>query len=238
MAAIIDARGDTDIAAKRFATTQKALEETVDFPTLLTNAAMHAEQAGASQGTQRLAVAMSRDWILAAQDTLTAATRDGVPSEIEISLEGWTDSVESESDHDEVAKDFGAYMDRKTEAAVAAVKFQGAPMLAGIATPLLLIIGIAAGAVVLIVAAVATAIYAGLSYQGLGSKRTSTREACVAEKQRACEELKGCLSELVDYREEWSKEDRYAEEAHEMLSSISTSQYELSRSDDARAVIS
>jgi hypothetical protein len=238
LAAIIESRGDTDIAAKRFATTQRALEETVDFPTLLTNAAMHAEEAGASRGTQRLAVAMSRDWILAAHDTLTAATRDGVPAEIELSLEGWTDSVEDESDHDELAKDFADHMDRKTEASVAAVKFQGGPLLSAVATPLLLIIGIAAGAVILIVGAVATAIYAGLSYQGLGRRRTAAREAGAVEKQRACEELKGCLSEVVDYREEWSKEDHYAEEAHEMLSSISTSQYELSRSDDARAVIS
>lgn len=238
LAAVIEARGDTDIAAKRFAVTRTALEETVDFPTLLTNAAMHAEEAGASRGTQRLAVAMSRDWILAAHDTLTAITRDGVPGEIELALEGWTDSIEDDSDHDEVAKDFADHMDRKTDAAVAAVKFQGGPLFSAIAAPLLLIVGIAAGAAVLIVAAVGAAIYGGLGYQGLGRKRIAARELGLAAKKQACEELKGCLSEVVDYREEWTKEDRHAEEAHEMLSSISTSQYELSRSDDARAVIS
>jgi hypothetical protein len=236
--AIIDARGDTELASKRFAVAQQALVETVDFPTLLTNAAMHAEEAGASRGTQRLAVAMSRDWILAAYDTLTAATRADVPGQIELGLEGWKTSVEQDSDHDELAEDFSEHIDAKIEASVAAVKFTGGPLFAAIASLVVLVIGIASGSVVLIVAAVIAGLYGGYGYQGLGQKREAAREAGLAEKKRACEELKDCLSEIVDYREEWAKQDGYAEEAHEMLASISTSQYELSRSDDARAVIS
>lgn len=238
LAAIIDARGDTEVASKRFAVARQALVETVDFPTLLTNAAMHAEEAGASRGTQRLAVAMSRDWILAAHDTLTAAARADVPDQIELALEGWKTSVEQDSDHDELAKSFSGHMDAKIEASVAAVKFTGGPLFAAIASLVVLVIGIASGSVVLIVAAVMAGLYGGYGYQGLGHKRDAAREAGLAEKKRACEELKGCLSETVDYREEWAEQDGYAEEAHEMLASISTSQYELSRSDDARAVIS
>jgi hypothetical protein len=238
LAAIIDARGDTEVASKRFAVVQQALVETVDFPTLLTNAAMHAEEAGASRGTQRLAVAMSRDWILAAHDTLTAATRADVPEEIELEFEGWKESVERDCDHDELTKDFAEHMDIKIEASVAAIKFTGAPLFLAVVSPLVLIAGIASGAVVLIVAAVVAALSGVYGYQGLGRKREVAREAGLAGKKQACEELKGCLSEIVDYREEWTEQDRYAEEAHEMLASISTSQYELSRFDDARAVIS
>jgi hypothetical protein len=238
LAAIIDARGDTEVASKRFAVAQQALVETVDFPTLLANAAMHAEEAGASRGTQRLAVAMSRDWILAAHDTLTAATRADVRDQIELALEDWKSSVEQDSDHDELAKNFSGHMDMKIEASVAAVKFTGGPLFAAIASLVVLVIGIASGSVVLIVVAVIAGLYGGYGYQGLGHKRAAAREAGLAEKKRACEELKDCLSEIVDYREEWAKQDGYAEEAHEMLASISTSQYELSRSEDARAVIS
>lgn len=237
LAAIIDARGDTDAAAKRFAVVQQALVETVDFPTLLANAAMHADEAGASRGTQRLAVAMSRDWILAAHDTLTAATRAEVPEQIELALEGWKASVEHDSDHDELAKGFSEHMDDKIEASVAAVKFTGGPLFSAAASPIVLIAGIASGSVLLIVAAVIAALYGAYGYQGLGRKRTATREAGLAEKQQACEQLKGCLSEIVDYREEWAQQDHQAEQAHDMLASISTSQYELSRSDDAREVI-
>jgi TolA-binding protein len=238
LAAIIEARGDAEVASKRFAVIQQALVETVDFPTLLTNAAMHADEAGASRGTQRLAVAMSRDWILTAHDTLTASTRAGVPGQIELALEDWKASVGRDSDHDKLAKDFAQHMDTKIEASVAAIKFTGGPLFSAVASPLVLIVGIASGSVVLIVAAVIAALYGVYGYQGLGRKREAAREAGLAGKQRACEELKGCLSEIVDYREEWAEQDCYAEEAHEMLASISTSQYELSRSDDARAVIS
>jgi hypothetical protein len=238
LSTIIECRGDTQAAAKRFAVTQHALEETVDFPTLLTNAAMHAKEAGASRGTQRLAVAMSRDWILAAQEALTAATRDAVPAQIEVSIEGWEQHVQESSDHDAIAAELAAHMDRKTEERVAAVKFRGGPLFSAVASLPVLIAGIASGSVVLIVAAIAAAVYAGVAYQGLGRKRESVREAAAADKQRACEELKGCLSEIVDYREEWSREDQRAEEARDMLTAISASQYELSRTDDARAVIS
>jgi hypothetical protein len=235
---IIESRGDTQVAAKRFAVTQHALKETVDFPTLLSNAAMHAEEAGASRGTQRLAVAMSRDWILAAQEALTAAAREAVPAAIEVSIEGWKQLVEEDSDHDGIAAELASHMDRKTEERVAAVKFRGGPLYSAGASLLVLIAGIAAGSVVLIVAAVAAAAYAGISYQGLGRKRETVRAAAEADKLRAGEELKGCLSEIVDYREEWSREDRRAEEARDVLTAISVSQYELSRADDARAVIS
>jgi hypothetical protein len=238
LAAIIEARGDTEVARKRFAVIQQALVETVDFPTLLTNAAMHADEAGASRGTQRLAVAMSRDWILAAHDTLTASTRADVPDQIELALEGWKASVGRDSDHDGVAKNFAQHMDTKIGASVAAIKFTGGPLFSAVASPLVLIVGIASSSVVLIVAAVLAALYGVYGYQGLGRRREAAREAGLAAKEQACEELKGCLSEIVDYREEWVEQDRYAEEAHEMLASISTSQYELSRSDDARAVIS
>lgn len=238
LAAIIEAGGDTDSAAKRFAVTQQALEEVVDFPTLLTNAAMHAEEAGASRGTQRLAVAMSRDWILAAHDTLTAGARAGVPTAIEVSIDDWKDAVDDDTDDDKLVKDLAEHMDAKTTSAVASIKFSGGPMLSSIAAPLLLIIGIASGAVVLIVAAVAAGIYGAYGYHGLADQRDKAREAGESSKQKACQELRGCLSEIVDYREDWAVEDRYAEQAHEMLASISTSQYELSRSDDARAVIS
>lgn len=237
LAAIIEARGDTEIASKRYAVVRQALEETVDFPTLLTNAAMHAEEAGASRGTQRLAVAMSRDWILAAHDALTATTRAEVPDEVELSMEDWKSSVMDDSDHDELVSALAAHMDGKTEASVAAIKFTGGPLFSAVAAALLLVVGIASGSIALIVIAVLAGLYGVYGYQGLGRKREAVRAAGLAEKKRACEELKGCLSEIVDYREEWTKQDRGAEEVHEMLASISTSQYELSRSDDARAVI-
>jgi hypothetical protein len=235
---IIELSGDTDAASRRFAVTQQALAETVDFPTLLTNAAMHAEQAGASQGTQRFAVAMSRDWVLRAHEALTASARSKYPANIEVSLEGWKQPVNGDSDHDALAREFAAHMDVKTEERVAAVKFKGWPMFAAIACLPTLIAGIAAGSVVLIVAAVATALYGGFSYQGLGRQRNAVRDAAAKDKQRACEELKGCLAEIVDYGEEWSKADKNAEEVRDMLMEISVSQYELSRPDDARAVIS
>lgn len=237
LATIIEFRGDTQAAERRFAVVRQALEETVDFPELLSNAAMHAEEAGASRGTQRMAVAMSRDWILAAHDALTAAAREEVPTQIDVKIGDWTDTVEQESDHDAVARDLAEHMDAQTAQRVAAIKFTGGPLAAAVAAPLALIWGIASGAMILIALAAAAAIYGGLAYRGLGGKRQAAREAGENEKRQALERLKGFLSEIVDYREEWARKDREAEEAHGMLKAISVSQYELIRSDDTRAVL-
>jgi hypothetical protein len=237
LATIIEQRGDTQAAERRFAVVREAFQKTVDFPTLLSNAAMYAKEAGASRGTQRMAVAMSRDWILAAQDALTAAVRDEVPTAIDVKVADWEDVVEQDSDHDAIARDLAQHMDAETTKRVAAVKFNGAPLAAAIVAPLALIWGIASGAVVLIVLAVAAGIYAGLGYRGLGRKRDAVREQGENEKKQALERLKGFLSEIVDYREEWAEKDKEAEEAHGMLKAISVSQYELTRKDDSRAVL-
>lgn len=237
LATIIEQRGDTQAAERRFAVVREAFEKTVDFPTLLSNAAMHAKEAGASRGTQRMAVAMSRDWILAAHDALTAAVRDGVPTAIDVKVADWEDVIEQDGDHDAIARDLAEHMDAETAKHIAAVKFNGAPLAGAIVAPLALIWGVASGAIVLIVLAVAAAIYAGLSYRGLGRKRDAVREQGESEKKQALERLKGFLSEIVDYREEWAEKDKEAEEAHGMLKAISVSQYELTRRDDSRAVL-
>ena len=235
--AVIQCNGNRDEAAKRIESTLGALEETVDFPSLLTNAAMHPEESGASRGTQRLAIALSRDWIVAAQEVLTAATRKGAPTSIALKVDSWEGAVADGARDEDVVAEFTDHMDGKTSQAVKAVKFGGAYAVATGAAVLCLAVGAAAASVVLIVAAVVAAGYAGVGWYGLDKRRQEARTAGDNAKRAGLEQLKACLGEVVDLRAEWTREDARAEVAIELLQAISPEEHSLSRAEDPRAVV-
>src|ERR1017187_2061488 len=98
---ILEEGGDKAAAQRKFDAEKHAFEEKVTFTQLITNAAMHPEIAGATKASQRFATAMSRDWIIAAHDDLTAKNRAVVPRDIPIKIESWdgkTQAGENESE--------------------------------------------------------------------------------------------------------------------------------------------
>jgi hypothetical protein len=234
--AVIDERGDVELAKKRFESTQTALEEEVDFPTLLTNAAMHAEEAGASRGTQRLAVALSKDWILSAHDALTLATRNAAAAQIELTIQDWNGTIQDGTNTDSLESGLGAHMDKRTEAAVAAVKFGAGPITAAVAAGALIIGTVAWGPAALVIGLI-IAIYPFLEWKNLDKRRDAARAQGEQAKANALQELRGCIAETVDYRDEWKRQDARAEEARELIDSISPSDYSLTRDEEARTVV-
>ena len=220
--AIIEHDGDK-VAA--IATTQQmhaALDDTVDFPSLLTNAAMRPKESGASRGSERLAVALSREWIVRAHDEITVAGRDAVPSRIELNLEGWSGAVEDEgTDAESLAKGLAGHIDRETENQVAAVRFAGLPLGAAIGGAVILVIGLVALSVIPILLGLGAAAYAAWDYFQLDKRRGAARAQGEERKGRALKELNAMLAEIVDYRAEWATEDANAETARELLTSIS-----------------
>jgi len=233
--AIIDWSGDRDAALQRFESTRQALAEQVDFMGLLTNAAMHAQEAGASRGTQRLAVAMSRPWIVAAHDELVATARHEAPASIELAVDDWSATVDGDSSEDDLLADLRRHFDASTQAAVDAVKFRGGPLVAAIAAPVVALTAIAAPFLLVIAAGLAAwAIY---SYTQLQPRRAAAREEGEKRKENAEAWLRNSLTEYVDYRAEWERCDRQAEDVRALLTSIAADEYALAREDDVRTVI-
>jgi len=167
------------------------------------------------------------------------ATRDAVPAQVTLRIEGWTGTVEEETSDDALVTSLQRHMDAQTQAAVDGVSFTGWPLAAAVAAPITLIVGLAAGLVVLLILiAVGLGIYAGVVYQGLDGKRATKRAEGEVSKQQAVEELRACLVEVVDYREEWRERDAQSDHVDELLATVSPSQFTLRRDDeDAREVI-
>jgi hypothetical protein len=225
---IIDYGGDRREARERFEAEQHAFAEKVSFTALLTNAAMHPEISQASLATQRYAVALSRDWVVRAHETVTARSRAMVPWDIAVRIEGWTGSTDDGTNEAELAESQRAFFEAAEAKALEEEKLSTAATIAPFAGGILVLYGLIKMVSVL-------AILAGLgaiAYWYLEGKKLEKRRAGLAERFRQLREgaartLNGVLAEVVRYRVEWQQEDQKAEEVRTLLQAITPEQYAL-----------
>ena len=114
---IIEERGNLSRAQERLASEQKALDEILDFTQLLTSAAMHADVIKASNATQRLAIALSKDWVISAYENTVLKIRQGLVQKFEMEIEGWKGETVDGSEEQALAASslnyFSALRDRE-----------------------------------------------------------------------------------------------------------------------------
>jgi hypothetical protein len=225
---IIDYDGDRREARERFEAEQHAFAEKVSFTGLLTNAAMHPEISRASLATQRYAVALSRDWVIRAHETITARTRATAPRDILLRIEGWSGATGEGTNEAELLASQTAHFDAAEAKALDEVKLSTAAIIAPYAGGILVLYGIIKLVSVL-------AILAGigaLAYWYLEGKKLEKRRLGVVERFRllretAARSLGSVLAEVIRYRAEWRQEDQKADEVRTILLTITPEQYAL-----------
>ncbi|WP_146175103.1 hypothetical protein [Umezawaea tangerina] len=211
--AIIDADGDKVAAATAMRVADPLHEATVDFLTLISNAALHAEKAGASLGTRRFAVALARDWIVQAAGRLEAGNLATVPSEVEVTLEGWRGTIDGATGEQHLVAGLARHIDRQTDRAVAKVRFTGGPLAAAIGAGFALLFALLSAfggsvgfAVFMILVAGGLGGWAAVQARGLPARRAEIRRQGEQRKAVALARLRGGIAELVDLRAEWEQE--------------------------------
>jgi hypothetical protein len=232
---IIQANGDKDAAQKLF-DNEKIVEEKLDFTQLLTNFAMYPKESNASVATQKLALALSKEWIIQAHDDLTAENRNAVPTDIEITLDDWTGTSRDGSNEEELISQLEQHVQMKKEETLRANRLRlqhwialGAGIaffLFGFATPFLFIFS----AICLII------FFASLRRVKKNAKVIEQNFAELLENHKQV--LVAVLSDIVDYRREYAEEDAKAVKIRELLDPVTPEQYVYSSFDTARAVIS
>lgn len=211
--AIIDHDGDK-VAAKKVSDAEASVHDTtVDLLTLLTNAAFYPEKSGASKGTQRLAVALTKDWIVAADATLDAANVAAVPAQVDLDIEGWRGRLRRGGTEAELVGGLARHVDEETARQVAAIKFTGGPLVAavvaGVVTLLALITavgGSTGGAVFFLLVAAGAGAYALNDYRHLPGRRAAAVAAGEVRKARALATLRGAVAETADWYQAWEAE--------------------------------
>jgi hypothetical protein len=209
--AVIKHDGDLQQAQRAVQDDATTLASTVDFLSLVTDAAFLPDKIGASKGTQRLAITMARGWIGTAAGQLEAANASGHPAAVELNIEGWAGRVDGQSTQEGLSKSLAHYLDQKTTAELAAIRFAGGGALAMVLAFACLGIAIVCavqkapgGAAVLAVAGLCLAVGALYSYSQLPTRREQVAKAGEARKQRALTKVHGAVAEIVDLRREWS----------------------------------
>ena len=226
--AIIDNGGDEAQAKLDYERLRQSLDERVDFPTLLTSAAMHPSESSVSRGTQRLAVAMTKDWIVDAHDKLTAEIRSTQPAPVELSVGTWTGAVSSENDFEESRSNLDRYYKKLTDDAVEAVKFTGLPVVAAIGGVLIALLGLISLNVVVVLLGVAAGGWAFWQYKQLDQRREQVQAAGEQDGREARETLDSGLAELTEFWRAWVEADSKAEPTRKELTSLIPANYGLS----------
>lgn len=235
---IVEENGDKVAAQRRFSAVEKALEEKQNFTQLITNAAMHPEVAGATKASQRFAVAMSRDWILAAHDDLTAKNRAGVPHDIPIKIESWEGKTRDGANEPDLLDSIKSHWVAEEAKRIATIALNpvswGALVLGGVVVayglwnknPFLIVVGLA-----------------GIGWYFYEKWKLDQTKLTVRQDFKTLQEtspkiLKAVLAETVDWRKDYTAGDTQADDLHQYLQSITTEEHLLTHFDSGRAVLS
>lgn len=226
MTLVIEERGDRKVAVHRYDLEKIALSSRFSFTQLLTNAAMHPETSNSSKATQRLAVAMSKDWIINAYEDVTAKIRARIPLDIKIQIEDWNGTTRDGSNENELVYSLGSHVDNKLAKAIEGVKLDVIQWIALVVGILLVLYGIVSPRnFYIIFVGLAGCAWFGISFMGLNKKRDQLREEYAKLKGKMLGILKGTLAESVDVRREISAEDAKYDKVIQFIEAITPQQF-------------
>lgn len=214
---------------------EKVLEERVSFTQLLTNFAMHPEVSNASIATQKLSIALSKEWIKSAHDDLTAENRTNVPIDIELNIDQWVGRTDDGTNETELLHSLMNHLNSRRDQAMEQVKLYMKHWIALICGILFAFMGF--GTVFLFVFA-----FLGIGYFFISKNNLQKRKDQIANEfanllTSHSEVLRASLAETVDWRKEYSEEDQNAESIDEFLEGISPERYSFSTHDTVRSIV-
>lgn len=232
---IVTEDGDEDGAHELF-DNEKVLEEKVDFTQLLTNFAMYPQQSKASVATQKLAIALSKDWIIDAHKDLTAEIRNGLPLDIEITLDTWTGTSRDGSNEEMLVQDLEAHIEEKKKQALLSNAISLPSWIMLVLSIVFIFMGSDSWTFRILSIVCALIFVFNLISSKLNVKVIHEEYEKMFENNKQI--LLATLSDIVDFRREYEEEDAKADAVSALISQVTPEQYTYSTYDPARAIIS
>jgi hypothetical protein len=242
--AIIDHGGDLEAAARAQEAASSARDESQDYLTLLTNAAFFPEKSGTSEGTRQLAVALARDWIVAADRGLALANREAWPKTVRVTIHGWSGNLIGGASLDLMEASLATSVLKTTEAAVAKVRPGGgfgAAIAAGCVAALITILTLAHGAVgpgvFFLLATLGCAGAALVQYDKVPRRREELRKEGRRRSSDGVNTLRQAAAEYTDLVTAWRQQDAKAEPFTDYLGALNFGAYLTRPTDQIREVL-
>lgn len=222
---IIEENGNTDKANTRFDLEFKGYEKYDDFSQHLTNAALAPESTGALIATQKLAISLSKQWIMDAYEDLTAKSRAEVPLEIDVNIDSWQGKTRDGANAEELSSSLNSCIDKMKEEQLSKLKWpKGSTIVTGIIGGFIAICGLSTVVVPLIAIAI-TVLIIVLQKMKVKEDRNDVITKMEKYRQTSQEILNGFLAEVVDYRRLYSEKDKESEKVIDFLKELSPEQY-------------
>jgi hypothetical protein len=236
---IIQLDGDKNAAQAIMDAEKHIFDEKVDFLQLLTNASFNPELTGATKVTQALAVSISQPWIVEAHDTFTAQSRNKIPQEVELDVDGFIVKTKDGSDENELISKQDYFYNNILERELAKVSFPYGGVIIG---ALICLFGLWAIFAInnIVIGLIGLGIGGVLLWNNVknyNTTRESITETLEERRRKGKEVLRGCVAETVDYRKELSREDANAEILRQLLNSITPEDFSSVSAETARNII-
>jgi len=217
---IIQMDGDKNAAQALMDAEKHIFDEKVDFLQMLTNAAFNPELSGATKVTQALAVSISQPWIVEAHDTFTANSRNKVPANVELSIDGFKTATQNGSDEKEQRQKHENYWTNILETELGKLSFPYGGVIIGALVCLLGFWGFSMHVIVGLVGLGIGGVLIWNAIKNHNKAKQQIKDNIEERKTKAREVLRGCIAETVDYRKESAIEDANAEGLRQLLTAI------------------
>jgi len=234
---IVEEDGDKAAAQRRFGAEKHALEQKVSFTQLVTNTAMHPEIAGAAKASQRFATAMSRDWIIAAHDDLTAKNRAGVPQEIPIRIDSWDGKTSEGENEAELLDSIKGHWYAEEAKRVATIVLKPISWVALVLGGIMTLYGLWNKSVFLIIVGLAGVGWYFYEKWKVDQSKVQVQQHFNNMRETSPKILKAALAEIVDWRKDYAAGDAEADELRRYLQSITKEEHLSTGFDAGRAVL-
>ena len=223
--------GDEAAAKTLFKQEESTLEEKIDFTKLLTNAVLYPDLVNASISTQKIALALSKGWIIDAYRDMVVNYRMTVPLQIELKIKDYTAQTSDGANESEVIKEFLVYADREEARDLEALadpegeenRIKVFWIVAGLG-----VLGCFANPFIGIPVVLIFGIWA-FSKQKARAERAERRVELGREyvefRNNGTEVIRNFMAEVVDYRDEFLTRDQESETVIDLVQAVTTSQY-------------
>lgn len=222
---IIEERADMVRVKDRFESEKASYEQYHAFSQHLTTIAMSPNVSGAEKSTQKLAISLSKEWIVDAYNDLTAESRSNVSSSVEIEVSGWKGNLSDGSEETELCESIERHADNELNFWLTEnnVKFRHwIALLAGMGIAVFNLIG-GNGAMV-ILGLLITCYYVHGKIQSK-KKQEELRVKYKSIKEDSVKIVKGICAEMVDFRKLYSEKDSEYDEVIHFINQLDPTQY-------------
>lgn len=222
---IIEEQGNLNKANYRFEAEKTAYEQYEDFSQHLTSIALSPQSSGALIATQKLAISLSKDWILSAYEDITVKSRAEIPLEVRLDISNWTGITRDGSNEPELQQSLNEFVNELKNNALSSIKwFKSNIIIAIIVAIIIGLVGIST-IIIPVLAIVAVGIYMYTEKCKADKNIKNTEIQMEDFRKDVLSILNASLAEVVDYRRLFFEKDSEYSKVIDFLQDLKPEQY-------------